>query len=129
MSNDDISGLKLSDNTYNNMKFFVQIVLPALVVLYTTLSGIWHFPYVEQVAGTIGAIAVFLGVILRISSSNYSAVVKKDSGRTPDGSFVVTQDIEGKYKVTLEFEKNPDDLLDNENLIFQVKKTKEVVRE
>lgn len=122
---DEINGLKLSDNTYNNMKFFVQIVLPALVVFYTTLSGIWNFPYVEQVAGTIGAVAVFLGVILRISSSNYSAIVQKDSERTPVGSFVITESIEGKKMVTLEFDQDPEELLDKEHITFQLKKTQE----
>ena len=63
--------MKLSDKTYDILKWIAQYLLPALGTLYFTLSGVWGFPYGEQIVGTITAIDTFLGVILGISSANY----------------------------------------------------------
>lgn len=60
-----------SNSTYDKLKWIAQILLPALGTLYFTLAGIWGFPYGEQIIGTISAIDVFLGVVLKISSDNY----------------------------------------------------------
>ena len=61
----------MSNKTYDVLKFFTQIVLPALATLYFALAGIWDFPYGEEIVGTITAVDTFLGVILGISSANY----------------------------------------------------------
>ena len=65
----------MSNKTYDVLKYICQIVLPALGTLYFTLSGIWHFPYGEEVVGTITAVDTFLGAILVISNYKY----KKDT--------------------------------------------------
>ena len=65
--------MKLNDRVYDVMKWIALYLLPALGTLYFALSGIWGFPYGEQVVGTITALDTFLGVILGISSANYSA--------------------------------------------------------
>lgn len=61
----------MSNKVYDILKFVAQIILPALATLYFTLAGIWHWPYAEQVVGTLTALDTFLGVILGISTSNY----------------------------------------------------------
>ena len=66
--------MKLSNKTYDVLKYITTIVLPALGTLYFALSGIWGFPYGEQIVGTITAVVTFLGVCLGISNKNY----KKD---------------------------------------------------
>lgn len=63
--------MKMSNKVYDVLKYITQIGLPALGTLYFALSGIWGFPYAEQVVGTITAIVTFLGVLLGISSANY----------------------------------------------------------
>jgi hypothetical protein len=63
--------MKLSNKTYDIIKWVVMIVLPALSALYVGLGGIWDWPYIEQVAGTISCITVFLGALLGISSASY----------------------------------------------------------
>ena len=63
--------MKLSNTCYDFLKWIALYLLPALGTLYFALSGIWGFPYGEQVVGTITAIDTFLGVILGISSANY----------------------------------------------------------
>lgn len=61
----------LSNKAYDVMKWVVSLLLPALGTLYYTLAVIWKFPYGEEVVGSLAAIALFLGVILGISSSQY----------------------------------------------------------
>ena len=63
--------MKISNRTYDLLKWLVQIVLPAVGTLYTALAGIWSFPYTEEIVGTILAVDTFLGVFLGISASNY----------------------------------------------------------
>lgn len=67
--------MKMSDKTYDVLKWIQRLFLPALATLYLALGAIWkdiiYLPYPEQVAATITAIDTFLGVILGISSANY----------------------------------------------------------
>lgn len=62
----------MSNKAYDVLKYIAQIVLPASGTLYFALAGLWNFPYVEQVVGTISAVDTFLGVLLGISSNNYN---------------------------------------------------------
>ena len=64
--------IKMSDKTYNVLKWIAMIVLPAFGTLYLTLAGIWGLPYGEEVAGTVAAINTFLGAVLMISTAQYN---------------------------------------------------------
>jgi len=63
--------MKMSNKTYDVLKYIAQYVLPALGTLYFALAQIWGLPFGEQIVGTIAAVDTFLGVILGISSYNY----------------------------------------------------------
>ena len=63
--------MKLNDKAYNALKWIVTIVLPAVSALYWGLSGIWGWPYAEQVVGTIAVVTTFLGALLGISTVQY----------------------------------------------------------
>ena len=63
--------MKLTDKTYDTLKWIALFLLPALGTLYFALSGIWSFPYGEQIVGTITSVDTFLGALLGISSSQY----------------------------------------------------------
>ena len=69
--------MKLPDKAYNVLKWLTMIVLPALATLYFALSGIWGFPYGEQVVGTITALVTFFGVVLGVSTAQYNKLEKK----------------------------------------------------
>jgi hypothetical protein len=64
--------MKLSNKTYDVLKFIAQIVLPAIGTLYFALANIWGFPYAEEIVGTITAIDAFLGALLGISTAKYN---------------------------------------------------------
>lgn len=63
--------MKMSNKVYDVLMWIAQIVLPALGALYAALAGIWGFPYGEQIVGTITALDVFLGAILKYSNAKY----------------------------------------------------------
>lgn len=63
--------MKMSNETYDTLKFIAQIVLPALGTLYFALAGIWGLPYGEQIVGTVTAVDAFLGAVLKISTDAY----------------------------------------------------------
>lgn len=64
--------MKLSNNTYDVLKFIAQILLPALGTLYFALAQIWNFPFAEEIVGTLAAVDTFLGAVLRISTAQYN---------------------------------------------------------
>lgn len=64
--------MKITNKSYDIIKWIVVIVIPAVITLYSTLGGIWDFPYVQEITGTLAAIDVFLGVIMKISSVSYN---------------------------------------------------------
>ena len=68
--------MKLSNKTYDVLKWIAQIGLPAIATLYSALAGIWGLPYGEQIVGTIVAVDTCLGVLLGISSSQNKKTVE-----------------------------------------------------
>ena len=70
--------MKLSNKTYDILKWVAQYLLPAIGTLYFALAGIWGFPYGEQVVCTVTAIDTFLGVILGISTAQYNKTVNNE---------------------------------------------------
>lgn len=63
--------MKMSNKTYDILKWIAMIVLPAVATLYFALASIWGLPYGEQIVGTITAIDTFLGALLGISTAQY----------------------------------------------------------
>lgn len=65
----------MSNKVYDVLMWIAQIVLPAAGTLYAALATIWGFPYGEQIVGTITALDVFLGAVLKISNAQYKKSV------------------------------------------------------
>lgn len=63
--------MKISNKTYDILKWIAMLFLPALATLYLALASIWGLPYGEEISGTIMALDTFLGVILGISNARY----------------------------------------------------------
>lgn len=64
--------MKMSNETYDILKFIALIFLPAAGTLYFALAAIWGLPYGEQIVGTITAVDTFLGALLGISTAQYN---------------------------------------------------------
>lgn len=69
--------MKMSNKTYDILKWIAMYLLPALGTLYFALASIWNLPYGEQIVGSVTAVDTFLGVILGISTSQYNKTTDK----------------------------------------------------
>lgn len=63
--------MKLSDRLYDVLKWISLICIPALATFYVALSGVWGWPYADEVAKTATAVCTLLGALLGISTANY----------------------------------------------------------
>lgn len=63
--------MKLSNISYDRMKWFALVFIPALEFLILTLGDIWGFAHYIEIGQTIAAIGVFLAALLGVSSKNY----------------------------------------------------------
>lgn len=64
--------MKLSNSTYDVLKYIALIVLPACATLYAVVGKIWGLPFVTEIPATIMAVDTFLGALLKISTDNYN---------------------------------------------------------
>ena len=63
--------MKLSNKTYDFLKWLAMFVFPALALLVQSVFSIWNIPFGEQISATIVAINAFLGACLGISNISY----------------------------------------------------------
>ena len=63
--------MKISNRTYDVLKYLACFFLPALAVLVKTVFAIWNLPYGDEISATIVALNAFLGACLGISSISY----------------------------------------------------------
>lgn len=66
--------MKLNNKTYDTLKWVLAVVVPATIMLITTLGKLYHFD-TELIIGTIGAFATFVGSIFMKSSLNYNRMI------------------------------------------------------
>lgn len=112
------SGFVITGTTYDFLKRFAQIVLPALGAFYFALAQIWGLPGAEQVIGTIAAINTFVGAAVLVSKNNY---VK--SGAAFGGTINIEQGESAKM-FSLELNDDPEALENKSSVTFKVDKSK-----
>lgn len=66
--------MKMSNRTYDILKWITMIVLPAITALYGALAGIWGFPYADEIVSTLAAVTAFMGALLGISNAKYNGM-------------------------------------------------------
>lgn len=64
--------MKLSDKTYEILKWLVVIVMPAITTLYGALAPVWGFADADKVLTTMTAITTFMGALIGISTVTYN---------------------------------------------------------
>ena len=64
--------MKLSNKTYDFLKYIALIALPAIATFYTVIAKIWSLPYPVEIPGTIMAVDTLLGALLKVSTDNYN---------------------------------------------------------
>lgn len=74
----------LKNRTYDILKWVALIALPALQVFWLTIGKVWNIDYTVEIGATIGAVALFLGALLGVSTDNYRANKIQDTFNTDD---------------------------------------------
>ena len=69
--------MKLSNETYDVWNK-IQRWLPAVAVLYLTLSQIWNLPFGDEINKTIQAFCTFLAAIIETSTFFYNKKQKEE---------------------------------------------------
>lgn len=64
--------MKLSDKTYNVLKWIVIIFLPAFTTFYGIIAQTCDIPYTEQILTILVAFDTFLGSLIGISTKKYN---------------------------------------------------------
>lgn len=64
----------MSNKVYDVIKYIALIFIPALTTLLATLGEIWQIENMSLIVATIGAIGVFMGALLGISSIEYAKI-------------------------------------------------------
>lgn len=63
--------MKLSNKLYDVLKWITLICIPALATFYVACSGIWGWPYANEISKTANAVCVLLGALLGMSTAQY----------------------------------------------------------
>lgn len=66
--------MKLSNKTYDILKWIALVFLPAVQVLWLGLGKVWGFPYLVEIGTTIALIAAFIGTLLGVSGVQYNKI-------------------------------------------------------
>ena len=64
--------MELSNKTYNRLKWFITIFLPAFMGLVAGFGALGFIPNAEVIVAAIGLIGTFLGSIISVSTKNYN---------------------------------------------------------
>lgn len=63
--------MKLNDKLYNFLKWTSMIFLRAFGEFYNAMSEIWGLPYGNQILQTCSRLALFIGILIGISTYTY----------------------------------------------------------
>ena len=63
--------MKLSNRTYDILKWVALVVIPASATLVLTVGKIWGLPYYDNIGATISAIGLFIAAIIGVSSKDF----------------------------------------------------------
>lgn len=67
--------MKMSNKVYDILKWFALIAIDAFGLFYSTIATIWGLPFGDQVLYTTSALAVLLGTLLGVSSTQYKKTI------------------------------------------------------
>lgn len=67
----------MSNKTYDLIKNFALVYLPAMITCFCAIGEIWQIPFTEQITATAIAIDTMLGAFIKKSATDY--VKKKEA--------------------------------------------------
>lgn len=64
--------MKLSNSTYDALKFFCITFFPAFITFYGVIASVCAIPYTQEALTIMSAFNAFLGALLGISNAKYN---------------------------------------------------------
>lgn len=83
-----------SNRMYDLLKWIALICLPALQVFWLTIGKIWGIPYTIEIGATIGAVGLFLGTLLGVSSYEHNKPFQIDMDTYIDDEEIEPTEVE-----------------------------------
>jgi len=117
----------MSDATYDFLNNLVKIGLPAVGTFYSVAGLLWGWPNINQVVGTIVALATLLGVLLGLSKRSYDKNQTEETLQAKEVNGVFEVNFDDPMKDTYALVPNIpfEELANKETITFAVKKTGE----
>lgn len=69
--------MKMSNETYDRLKWVALVFVPAFEFLILTLGEIWDIPYYARIGATVAALGLFLAKLLGVSAKKYYEAIGK----------------------------------------------------
>lgn len=117
----------LSAFTYERFRDLVEVAIPGLAVLYVSLAGWWDLPKPNEVSGSLSAIALFLGLFIKLNRSRNNKVeeVKAEIAQQQKidgqvGELVLGANNDQEGFVTLRLDKEPAELAGQDEIRLNV---------
>lgn len=70
--------MRLTNRTYDTLKWIALAVIPAASTLVLTVGKIWGLPYYDNIGATISAVGLFIAAIIGVSSKDFYEIQPKD---------------------------------------------------
>lgn len=68
--------MKLSNKTYDILKWIALIALDAIGVFYNAVAAIWGLPLGTEILKTCAALSLLVGTLIGISTAEYNKDIK-----------------------------------------------------
>lgn len=72
--------MKLSDSTYDFLKWFALVAIPAIEAFWLTVGKVWGFPYLTEIGTTIAAVGLLIAALIGVSTANWKKEQENDNG-------------------------------------------------
>lgn len=79
--------MKIKNSTYDFLKWFALIAIPAFQAFWLTVGKVWGFPYLTEVGTTIAAFGLLIAALIGVSTKAYNNFVKLQSVKEPEDSY------------------------------------------
>lgn len=68
----------MSNQMYDTLKLWAQLIIPALATFFVTVFEIWQLPYGVEIGATLMAVDTLLGAVLKKASDKYLSEQQED---------------------------------------------------
>lgn len=80
--------MRISDKTYNFLKWFALVAVPAFEAFWLTVGKVWGFPYLTEIGTTIAAVGLLIAALIGVSTKTYNAFVALQNHPEPEDSYI-----------------------------------------